>query len=840
MPPRALALDRTKTSYVCQSCISNLQALHPNPQPWLTRHASNLARRPPPRLQPAVRNTRGAQDPLSNKKLQQTLAQLQGGRPNPEASSRPEEKPNQDITINYFNQDINGRRHQLRNDEEFSAISGGLDTDVESAISRLEAQMVNTVEMLKRMEKGGMRDKAEKLRGRFKRSLRLQYKGKIGPEDEEYGLLRIPGFSGPKQRTIASLNKFLSRESVVKDGIPTHKDLVECWKFYSAARKTLSSAWGNMPREVWDFLWMILSWEGVENPNRMRHIYVLTKDMSAAGLVLRRSQQLLAIEAMFIEGWQKEAIESWKKAVVTLGSNPDTFRSYWELGVRMCSLHGDTDRAQKAADTILKSVGQSDPRILIPIIRASSVKEATLEQAWETYRNMRDLLGEAMTIEDYDEVIGSFLGGNCVEHALQAFVDMMFSGAINVRGKTRLPIAVSNQFFVGKWLKRLIGAGDLDGAYKVVVYLQEKGIAASPIQLNGLIGAWIRADSAEGLEKAEDLAWDMIRSRLAHVDMRQRAGLMERPATLFDPLGLTARDKSNEGKPEFRCATKATAETFSLLAENYCSRGLHDRLQKLWKAFRHSEIGTTSFLLNQVLRSYTQNGQPGEAVALYQSMTQDHNVRPDAHTFIALFNTLSVNRLIQREVESSERDIIEGRHYFKDMVKSKWVFDSPEDFIYLPRTILFTMLKARDYSGMIIAARTMKVLFGFAPPESLLIELAAGTATLRVRTKQNVTRVMEGSRVIEGLIRQAREELFREGYDVNNLTVEQKAAELHEVLEKLILIKAKAQHLRPEVMRPALVEAAEHMGVHDIVFGGDVRQISEHRKVVRPPMVPEE
>lgn len=719
-------------------------------------------------------------------------------------------------------------------------MSGGLDIDVESAINRLEEQMVNTVEMLKRMERGGMQDKAEKLRGRFKRSLRLQYKGKTGPEDEEYGLLRIPGFSGPKQRTIASLNKFLSRESVVKDGIPKHKDLAECWKFYSAARKTLSSAWGNVPREVWDFMWMILSWEGVENPNRMRHIYVLAKDMSAAGVALRGSQQLLAIEAMFIEGWQKEAIESWRKAVVTLGSKPDTFRSYWELGVRMCSIHGDTERAQRAADTLLKSARESDARILIPIVRALSIKEATLEQAWETYQNMRSLLGETMTIEDYDEVIGSFLGSNCVEYALQAFVDMMFSGAINVRGKTRLPIAVSNQFFVGKWLKRLIGAGDLDGAYKVVAYLQGKGIAVSPIQLNGLIGAWIRSDSAEGLEKAESLAWDMIRSRLAYVDMRQRAGSMERPATLFDPIGLTARVNPNEDESEFRCATRATAETFSLLAENYCTRGLHDRLGKLWKAFRHSEIGTTSFLLNQVLRSYTENGQANEAVALYQSMTQDHNVRPDAHTFLALFNTLSVNRLIQRDAELSERDIIDGRRFFKDMVRSKWMFDSPDDFIYLPRTILFTKLKAGDYSGMIIAARAMKLLFDFAPPESLLIELAAGTATLRVKTRRNVTRVMEGSKLIGGLIRQAREELLREGYDVNNMTVEQKAAELHQVLEKLILIKAKAEHLRPEVMRPALVEAADHMGVHDIVFGQDARQIAEHRKVIRPTMIAEE
>ncbi len=44
-----------------------------------------------------------------------------------------------------------------------------------------------------------------------------------------------------------------------------------------------------------------------DNPNRMHHIYVLTQDMQSAGIPLEDDQQLLAIEAMFIEGFRGES-----------------------------------------------------------------------------------------------------------------------------------------------------------------------------------------------------------------------------------------------------------------------------------------------------------------------------------------------------------------------------------------------------------------------------------------------------------------------------------------------------------------------------------------------------
>ncbi|KAL2269793.1 hypothetical protein VTJ83DRAFT_1977 [Remersonia thermophila] len=820
-PPRSLLpvdLGR-RGSYVCKACLDSLRLT--SSRPWVARQPSRLSSSTSRKPQPPPQNrTEDVPDQAQLRRI--FLEELDRGPEAPSASTV--------LDVAYFNKEPSGRFRRLRDNDEFAVESSGLDTEIETAITHLEKQMMDTAKLLQKMEKQGDQKKADELRRQFKKTLRLQYKGKTGPEGEGYGLLRINGFSGPRQRAVEHLNAFLARDSVVKGGIPRPRDVAECWKHYSAARKTLATAWENVPRQVWDFLWMVLSWEGdgVENPNRMQHVYVLAKDMQAAGVPLRDAQQLLAIEAMFIEGWRQEAIDAWKKATVTLGSNRETFADYYELGVRMLCLHGDTDRAQRAADTLLRSSHPPNARILLPLIRAQAEKEATVDQAWESYATMRMLLGETITIEDYDEVINTFLTFNRLEHALQAFVDMMFSKAIDIRGKTRLPLAVGNHFFIGKWLKRLIGAGDLDGAYKVVAYVQSKGITPSPIQLNGLVGAWLRSGTAENQDKAETLAWAMIQARLDYVALRRRQQGVERRGRPGRP-----------GLPAYRCRTRATAETFSLLAENYCTRGLHGRLEELFEVLRQAEVGPTSFLMNQIIRSHSQNGQADEAVRLYRTMTTEQGVRPDGHTFLTLFNSLSVNRLVQRDPALSRQDMLTARGFFRDMVEADWTFDTADIFAQLPRTILFSMLKAKDFHGMLVAARAMRQLFGFHPTEALLVEMASGSSTsLLVRTKRNTDRLLAGRRTIEGLMRKHRMDLLRQGHPGDDMSAEERVAELHDVLEKWILLKGGAPGATEEELRPHLEEAARDMGVYDVVVRKDADEIARRIKLNKGQGIP--
>ncbi|KAK4176279.1 hypothetical protein QBC36DRAFT_187811 [Triangularia setosa] len=825
MPPRNFSLDLGRTSnYICKSCLAHLRPVNSQPPQWLTRQASTARSLRSRTRRPATELKEKDPDPAE---IQRMLAE--------DLFNGSEAKSNLDIK--YYSENIKtGERKPLQTNEEFGEESAGLDHEVLSSIEDLERRMLDTLKMINSMEKEGKKEKAAQLRKQFKTTIRTQFRGKMGPEGEAYGVLRIRGsFSGSKARAVQELNHFLARDKVVEGGIPTHRDLAECWKYYSSARKILATNWKSVPREVWDFLFMVLSYDSRDNPNRMQHIYVLAKDMQAAQVPLNDAQQLLAIEAMFIEGWEPEAIDAWKRAVVTIGSNRETFKPYYELGVRMCALHGDTERAQQAADTLLKSSHPPNPRIIIPIVRALAAKKSLLDEAWERYRDMRTLLGDSMTLEDYDEIIGSFLTVGAVEQALQAFVDMMFSGAIDIRGRTRLPMVVGNHFFTGKWLKRLIGAGDLDGAYKVAVFLQSKGITASPVQLNGLVAAWMRSGAAENLEKADKLAWQMIQARLDFVELRQRQSVMKGNLTLYSPdEAPNLKDKEQEGdEAEFKCLTRATAETFSILAENYCSRRLHSRLQELFEVLKLAEIGPTTFLMNQLIRSHSQAGEAKKVLNLYNKMTQELGIQPDGHTFLTMFNSLSVNRLIQRVPSLSEQDVTASRKFFKDMVEAKWEFDTPELFAQLPRTIIFSMFKAKDWVGAIVACRAMRQIFGFHPTDALLVELVSGIGSLQVKTKRNTLRLTEGSRIIEQLKHAHRKRLIAQGHPGEEMTPEELVEENHALFDQIVFMKAKVHQVVIADLNEWIGEVSREMGVYDIVVKGDQEAISKYMKLDR-------
>ncbi|KAL1882707.1 hypothetical protein VTK73DRAFT_1227 [Phialemonium thermophilum] len=784
MPPLKLSpleLGNRSRSYVCLSCLSSLN-VSPNVRAngWFRMYGKSAKTRP-------------AHSGASDESL---------------TSITVEDKPE----VRYFNEELRGQFRQLSDNEEYSKAISGLDEEVESTINELEKKLQDTARLFQLMERYGMKDKAYELKRQYGSRQAIQG----SPPD-------IPEDSWPRSKGyhISRLNTYLKNafEDISKGKI-TPKIVSSTWKYYSAARSVLSTSWDKVPKEVWELLWQILSCEKKWNLSRMAHVHVLAKDMNSAGMSLDASRQLLAIEAMFVSGWQKEAIDNWKKAASTLGSKSGLSKDYWELGVRMNCHFGDLERAERAVDALFELSKESDPRILIPLIRAYARTEATGEQAWQQYRRLRGALGKSMQIEDYDEVIGSFLAGNHTELGLQAFVDMMFSSHISIRGKPELPLIVGNQFFLGKWLKRLIGAGDLDGAFNVIKYMEKKGIMGSAVQVNGLIGAWLRSETAENVGRAEDLAWAMIQSRLVFVKLRQREALLEWPMK----LSIADSDQS----PGLRFVPKATLETFCLMAENYRRRGLYKEMERLWAAFGEAEIATNSFMMNQLIESFIQNGEAEKATDFYRSMTQEHHIRPDAYTFLALYKSLSVNRLLVKYDELVEQDIVMARQFFRDMVHYPWQFDSETIYEQLPRSILHSFLKLGDYGGLLAACRAMQKLFDFAPSEALLVELAAGSTALRSPNRRNTKLLLEASRLIEILLEQRHAALELDGRSLQSLAAKDKARELGLVLEQLILRKAQ---VREEELRPLYETAAREMGVDQVVISSIPQEIAKHRKI---------
>ncbi|EKJ70764.1 hypothetical protein FPSE_09057 [Fusarium pseudograminearum CS3096] len=597
-----------------------------------------------------------------------------------------------------------------------------------------------------------------------------------------------------QRRKISRLNTVLSQAARnYRRGIKlSTKTVQSVYKNYHSTRLSLAQGWSHVPLEVWNLLWKIFSVDESVNIHRLSHIALLARDMSEAKVTLSPAQQLLTIEAAFVDGWESKATENWKRCIGTLGDqNAETFQEFWELGVRMYCRTGDLDQAQRAIGKLIQN--QSDPRILMPIIRTWSElgTEDGKEKAWAAYRQLRELLGERMELADYDQVISYFLTTHQTENGLYAFVDMMSDGKIDLKQQKRLPSVVGNKFFFGKWLKRLIGAGDLNGAHSVVEFMGQKGIEPAPVQLNGLIAAWQRAGGVEDLEKADKMAWGMIDTRIEFVKARKEA--------MDSQDGLP-------GKRNPQALPRATLETFSLLAENYRLRDLHGRILALWDAFHEAEMKADSFVINQLLESYIQAGQFKEALELYQKLVVEKGVEPDPFTFSALWKTLSINRLhiaagpVAGQVEQT-------RSMFAETIKFQHVFLPDGMDGQIARKILHTFRRIKDNVGLVVALTTLREGFRFLPPETLVLEMVLETTKLAWDSPTHRRRLVNAKRDLDQSLAASADG------GVSNLENERRAIALFDYLLRQYWPAEGDEAHKSKLFK----EAAAQMGVYDLL-----------------------
>lgn len=742
---------------------------------------------------------------------------------------------NNNYTVRYFEQD-GQKRTQLPNVDAFEESLEGYGADelknalgdlrekwesgeeraaFDSVLGQLESQL-DKVNTSKDMDKVlcGLRSEKERINAEISRALDALPKDMDENMRKEIGQLLSDGNDSspaippapeipetqwtPNQRKkITKLNASIRaawRMSRRDSGL-TKKTAQNVYKAYHAARLTMAHSWSSVPLEAWNYLWEVFSAEEPINVNRLAHVSLLARDMSEAKVILSPSQQLLTIEAVFVDGWESKAIENWRRCMSSLGDDgSEIFKEFWELGVRMYCRLGDLPQAEHAVSRLLER--RSDPHILLPLIRACSEEQSaeSRDRAWSVYRVMRELLGPDMNLSDYDQVVSSFLTTGQTENALYAFVDMMSDGRIDLKhgNHKRLPSVVANKFFLGKWLKRLIGAGDLDGAHEVVVFMRKRGVSAAPIQLNGLVGAWQRSGSAADLAKADELAWNMIESRINFVRARK-----ERKRG-------TLRVSGQAGPEPF---PRATLETFSLLAENYRVRQLREPLEQLWQAFREAEMRADAFMINQLLESSIQAGQWKEALSLYHYYVTEKGVAPDPYTFSALWKTLGVNRLLALAPDSHGAEVAATRRLFAETVNHKDVF-MPEGMDgQLARKILHSFRRLPDHAGLLLALTALKDIFKFLPPESLVLEMVLGTTKLSWSTASQRRFLMAAKRDIDRCLEDWA------GGDATKLEGDSRGEALYEYLRKKYWPMLDGLAVD---QRAFLADAASQMGVCEV------------------------
>ncbi|KAI1263113.1 hypothetical protein F5Y18DRAFT_396072 [Xylariaceae sp. FL1019] len=781
MPPRPPLFEFGTRTFVCNSCRSTLRK-RSAVAPWSIRQSSRVAealsvsptkqRRPP-------------EQEADRLKALEALGLLDDSN---------------EVKINFFEQNKDGSIHPLETEEEFGQAFTDPGGQMKAQLDEIDSQLGSFNEFSKFMKTLGRikkpDDQTDQITG-------VDDVPEV-KEPSSISDLAIPinGLNGNRQDRIHRLNNWIRRCSKLstKDNI-LPKDIQGLWKAYAAVRTTMTGRWQTVPLPTWEVLWQVLSADHSFNTSRMSHIYALTKDMQQSGVPLSPQQQLLALEAMFADGWKDEAIENHRRHVSTLGANPETFVQFWELGLQMYCRTGDIERAERVAETIYQSPYEKDPRFVLPLIKLCAGAAETVERGFKQYRNLREALGDSMTIEDYDSVISYFLTSNNTEYALFVFVDMMKSGSIDLVGVQNYPPSVANPFFFGKWLKRLIGAGDYAGAHNVLRFMRDQGIIPRAIQVNGLIGAWLRSGAADDVQKAEEVAWAMINARTQFVELRRRRS--DLPGVNFYPTG--------EAWP------RANLETFSLLAENFRERGLGPKMRRLWQAFQAAEIAPDSFMSNQLLMLHLQEGK-GELVAdLYKEMTKRFNVKPDPHTFTALWQGLAVNRLVKVPSGDLDEEISKTRALFSEMIHSISAFRTTDGLDidrYLARNILHSFRKLEDRAGLLLSYRALRRAFSYNPQDVVVFELMIGTLDLdRLAKRKDGAKLINVRRALDYYLAHREQELVKSGEirEGKSMPAELRAEETGNFLGHHL--EAPFSQMDEEKAQETVREAAEEMGL---------------------------
>ncbi|KAL6715873.1 hypothetical protein ACLMJK_006834 [Lecanora helva] len=594
---------------------------------------------------------------------------------------------------------------------------------------------------------------------------------KLLPQKEELEiLLPLP----PERRPyLTTLNENLFRASRDPRNPELRKRL---WQSYTRCKAFLPPFLHLVPFKAWSVLWVSQQSATPDKRNWAPHVVLLTEDMMEVGRDLNVYQKILYIEALDMAGHQQKAYDQWVELGDDFGEDQRASEEHELLGVRLFASHGEPEKAENLAMKFLQTGQQADPRILIPILRtwAQRLDSIGMRHAWALYLRFRSLIGDSITMDDYDNISMSFLNVGRIDLALAVFKDMMLTGRqtdetstelyrkaltmmgrtqasavtiedlnmISLRGLTLLPRRFQNKYFYGCWLKKLIGMGAIDAASRVIVLMYERNVKPDTRHLNGIIGAWLRSKSRKDKEAAEKMAWAMIHERLDFVTKR-RHGCQATYAELPVKSGLPNLQEIRQ------IVAPASIETLSLLLLYYGSRSQHENVQMIRDALIMAEIPPNVYFINQLLLIDLRRRQHQAAWIKYKEMFGP--VKPDLETFACLWDCehehLQTLYYHSRDKFPNPRQLMsEMMNWFSSLrseVGERAAIQeefSKELYTLIIRCFAFTP----DLQGTMVALFSMKESFNIYPDPETMQMIIKSVSRMRIGDPKPVTKPVRG------------------------------------------------------------------------------------------------
>ncbi|PQE20911.1 pentatricopeptide repeat protein [Rutstroemia sp. NJR-2017a BBW] len=606
--------------------------------------------------------------------------------------------------------------------------------------------------------------------------------------DPEFFYIRPSDYPGGDGLRIIHLNNIL--EKVKKDMDHknfkySEKKMLTLWRHYILARNTILSDPGHVPPAAWGLLWNYTTIPNPLNIDRMAHAVRLGTDMKKSGLDLTGPQLLVYIEALFTEGNPESAIGLWKSSKAAFPEEDSNYNDYLELGARMLAENGNIEDSQKIASVIIQRSGDPEAaRILIPVIQnCLAATTADASRAWTSYLQFRQVMGSHMQMSDYDTVASLFLKSRNHRQALAVFTDMMLTNDISApkydslmsRDVGRLPAKFNNKFFFGKWMKKLIGEGELEDAHRVLEVMRLKQIRPDAKHVNGLIGAWLRTNKPSYRQLAEDMAWSMIAARLEFVKNREAKNALDMKA----PLRPVQTPNKLDYKP-ISFTPPATIETFSVLLEYYVRAQKDAQLLDLYTTLAKAQVLPNTSFMNTLFSVKSVKMEDMQEVRQIYASLVSRGVQPDLETFRILW--LRLKQRYSRGLRNP-KSYFSSRVLFAEMmkwapklVKDLGTHEMPKELYNL---VVLCFGLDDDQVGTAVALRAMQRAFGAYPSEdtvhSIVLQLTGvGSATSPRMRRLNMNhtvreRIRNVSKVLELLKKQRIEVLAESGIVYDDL-----------------------------------------------------------------------
>ncbi|KAL6249000.1 hypothetical protein RBB50_004063 [Rhinocladiella similis] len=529
------------------------------------------------------------------------------------------------------------------------------------------------------------------------------------------------------------------------------KSYFALWKWYLRCQQHVSNFAIIISEEIWHFLWTTQSTKYY----RPRHLQMLAKDMTSAGVQLEDKELVQYIDALQAVGEFSTAAEAWEEHKTRLGNITDLAATFWMTGVRIYADLGKPQKAQSIAFECYDYTTLVDPEVLVLVIAAWARSQSGFAptKTWWCYLELRRILerneDDQKILNILGRISGTLLEAGRTELALAVFKDMylfrhkkaddswsFFKDMVETLQDTQLlgedlinkvglasfvflPRSYQNKFFFGSWLKWLIGADRVDEAAIVVELMYERGVRPDAGHLNGLIAGYLREGSPSARQTAESTAWSMIQARIDMVRKRDTQGDEQASTAREEPLLVQRK------APSFlrRGAPPATIETFSILLQYYTRRSELAKAGELTDVMIGSaDIKPNSFIMNHWLYASLRSGDAHEVWTKYLALTE--TIEPDLETFAALWDTAKAS---YAAAATGDKGFPSARKVFAEMqgwfasASSQKRNAAQNDFSHeLYEQIIRCFCLTSDVKGILCAMYGLRESFGALPHEEAM------------------------------------------------------------------------------------------------------------------------